>query len=231
MKKRLIITSALMTCLLGASLATGTYAWYQATASASVTSVATNAGVGTASSELSDVTYKISVTYTGTLTSVSLTDPEGGTWAISGGYLRPATATTKYSSTSTNSDDYTVSIMDNNTGAELTDGDLASAKANLKASNKTYNVTATGSANVRMTLTDPATDFAAAFKDGENKLINNKVVIGTLSFATGEPVLTLNAAYYSVSGNDTNEVPTNGDAVTEDQQTGEQITIGLELVA
>ena len=74
MKKRLIITSALMTCLLGASLATGTYAWYQATAAATVTPVATNAGVGTAASTLSDVNYEVSVTYTaneGKLAAVS----------------------------------------------------------------------------------------------------------------------------------------------------------------
>ena len=229
MKKRLIITSALMTCLLGASLATGTYAWYQATAAATVTPVATNAGVGTAASTLSDVNYEVSVTYTaneGKLAAVSLTDPNGGTWAISGGYLRSANATTKYSSTSTTVADYDVKIMNPTTHAELEGADLATALANLKATGTEYNVTATGSANVRMTLTDPSTDFKTAFTS-----IANKVVIGTLSFATGAPALTLNAAYYSVSGHDDNTVPTDGAEATEDKQEDSQITFGLEVKA
>lgn len=39
MKKRLLITSALMTAVLGASLATGTYAWYQASGTATTNTV------------------------------------------------------------------------------------------------------------------------------------------------------------------------------------------------
>lgn len=42
MKKRLIITSALMTAVLGASLATGTYAWYQASGNATIKAVSSD---------------------------------------------------------------------------------------------------------------------------------------------------------------------------------------------
>lgn len=47
MKKRLLITSALMTAVLGASLATGTYAWYQASGTATIKSVTANGTVST----------------------------------------------------------------------------------------------------------------------------------------------------------------------------------------
>ncbi len=52
MKKRLLITSALMTAVLGASLATGTYAWYTATAS-----VGADRAVGTGSISAKDPNY------------------------------------------------------------------------------------------------------------------------------------------------------------------------------
>ena len=39
MKKRLFITSALMTAVMAASLATGTYAWYQATGTGGIATI------------------------------------------------------------------------------------------------------------------------------------------------------------------------------------------------
>lgn len=71
MKKRLIITSALMTCLLGASLATGTYAWYQA----GNATVKSTQATGTVSSTVTSISLDdLTIIFTIGETSVQLSN-------------------------------------------------------------------------------------------------------------------------------------------------------------
>lgn len=179
------------------------------------------------------MSYKVKVAYTGAaLTSVKLSDKNGGTWAVVGGYLRAATGSPLHGTTSTTVGDYTVTILDSS-GNALDAAGLATAKANLKATGTDYDLIMTGSTAVRLTLTNPATgsgtaaeNFAAAF--GSN--IANTVEYGGLSFDSGEPVISgLVPVYYSVSGNDTNTVPTAGDSASEDQQSDAVITFSLKV--
>ncbi len=161
---------------------------------------------------------------------MKLSDKNGNTWAVVGGYLRPATGSPVYSSTSTTTSDYTVKIYADNAGVkgdQLTDGDLATALANLKATGTDYNLNATGSGGVRLTLTNPSSNFATAFGDN----FQNTVKVGELSFDSGAPVLSsMAAAYYSVSGNADNSVPTAGAEATEYIPTP-KITFGLTVKA
>ena len=227
--KLMIGVSAMLLATAGVA-ATGTFAWYTATAAADVTSVAADASVGTAASTLSAVTYHVEVSYTGAaLTTVKLSDKNGNTWAVVGGYIRAATGSPLYGATSTTVGDYTVKIYadsDGSRGAELTGADLATAKANLKATGTDYNLNATGSGSVRLTLTNPSSNFATAFGDN----INNTIKVGELSFDSGEPVLSgMVAGYYSVSGNAENTVPTAGTAASEWIPSTPKITFGLTV--
>ena len=237
-KKKLLIAVAAMGLLAVGTAGVGTAAWYQVTASATLNAVATSTSVGTKSSSVADAEYYVKVTYSGSaLADVSLSDPNGNSWATVGGYLRPATGATPYSTTSSTVGDYVVTIHATENGAALTGGDLATAKANLQAAGTDYYVTATGSTYVRLTLTNPtsgsgtaAEKFAAAFGGagtGSTKM-GQTVNIGELSFDSGEPVLSnFVAAYYSVSGNTGNTVPSDGTAEAEWIPASQTITFSL----
>ncbi len=80
MKKRLIITSALMTCLLGASLATGTYAWYQATAGSLDYKIATKGNISTKENSYELGKFEITAVLGDVSTEVDLTDETGHTY-------------------------------------------------------------------------------------------------------------------------------------------------------
>lgn len=203
-----------------------TFAWYTATAAASVTPTGVDSTVGTAASSLDAVTYKVKVAYTGAaLASVKLSDKTGATWAIVGGYLRPANGTPVYGTTSTTVGDYTVTILAAD-GSALDTAGLATAKANLAATGTDYDLIMTGSTAVRLTTTNPSSNFATAFGDN----IANTVEYGSLSFDSGEPVISgLNAVYYSVSGNDDNTIPTEGAAASVDEQSDAVITFSLKV--
>ena len=218
--------------------ALGVKAWYQVTASATLNAVATSTSVETKSSSVADAEYYVKVTYNGSaLADVSLSDPNGNSWATVGGYLRPATGATPYSTTSSTVGDYVVTIHATENGAALTGGDLATAKANLQAAGTDYYVTATGSTYVRLTLTNPtsgsgtaAEKFAAAFGGAgtDSTKMGQTVNIGELSFDSGEPVLSnFVAAYYSVSGNTGNTVPSDGTAEAEWIPASQTITFSL----
>lgn len=86
MKKRLLITSALMTAVLGASLATGTYAWYAATAGGVDYSQADNEVV-TALQNYSASDISLSGAWGELEEDVALSDAAGVSKHISGGNL------------------------------------------------------------------------------------------------------------------------------------------------
>lgn len=94
MKKRLLITSALMTAVLGASLATGTYAWYKANTDEATISKAT-ASVSTSENTYSvgGITLTLSVVNAGT---PDLVNSDGETWYYSGANLVQDAENTKF---------------------------------------------------------------------------------------------------------------------------------------
>ncbi len=79
MKKRLFITSALMTAVMAASLATGTYAWYVTGAGTGVSLVEATSKVNTAANSYSAgaVTFNANISSTG---APKLTDNKGKTY-------------------------------------------------------------------------------------------------------------------------------------------------------
>lgn len=82
MKKRLLITSALMTAVLGASLATGTYAWYTVTNAASLTHTAISADFTANDTQhaLDGITVEFKLTPAATKTKLSNTDGKYKVW-------------------------------------------------------------------------------------------------------------------------------------------------------
>ncbi len=109
MKKRLLITSALMTAVLGASLATGTYAWYQVSNNSTPTATAVSGSVGTLapSVTIDALTFTISLSGTDvtenegvyTLASVDLTNASGATkYYVNDDTIPTYVATKKYGS-------------------------------------------------------------------------------------------------------------------------------------
>ena len=77
MKKRLLITSALMTAVLGASLATGTYAWYQAEAGNVALNAATGGSITTGIDGASISAINLNAAFSD-VDKVALTDEDDG---------------------------------------------------------------------------------------------------------------------------------------------------------
>lgn len=84
MKKRLLITSALMTAVLGASLATGTYAWYSASAAGTLNASANESISASVHGTYAAVTVGLDMEF-GTLGSVALTDSSGDSYVLVNG--------------------------------------------------------------------------------------------------------------------------------------------------
>ena len=145
MKKRLFITSALMTAVMAASLATGTYAWYVTSAGAGVTTVDATSKVNTAANNYSAgaVTFNAIISSTGT---PKLTDNSGRTYY----YLGSVGTNNKAEDTGAQlTDKYatgTVSI----TGVLNTGGTATYGEVMTSLIGKTYRITVTSSdANVK----------------------------------------------------------------------------------
>ena len=205
-----------------------TFAWFKATSAATVEGVNASAtSVGVEASSFSDVTYQITVAYTGgALDDIELTDPSGNFWGINASNKLVSTDGMKPYGTFNITDNYSVTIK-SSTGETLSAAELAQAKKDLQATGNTYNVTVTGGTNVRVSLhktgdakAEGTYTFAECFGGpgttvGTN--IQQTVTIGSLSFSTGEGVISsIVPAYYSVSGNASNTVPT-GSELTDDQ--------------
>lgn len=200
------------------------FAWYSATAAASITGINAQSGnITTSAVSLAAESYKLKVTYNGAITTIALSDPTGGAWGVDGANkLRAATGSpTVYANLSTTSGDWVVTVHDATTGDALEGDDLNVALANLKATNKTYPVTVQGGSRVRLSNTDPEGGFAVAFGGagtGTSK-IGQTVTAGTVSFATGAGVFTsTQTVYYSISGNTTNAAVSDGDEVVPEAE-------------
>lgn len=92
MKKRLFITSALMTVVLGASLATGTYAWYQV--SAGGVSLANNSGTITTGTDTTFEAVELSAEFS-QIDKLALTDSNGKSYVYVNGVKNDVTGTTE----------------------------------------------------------------------------------------------------------------------------------------
>lgn len=201
MKKRLLITSALMTAVLGASLATGTYAWYSATASLSID--ATQKGsVGTATSgSFEDVS--LSAAWTVTTPTIALTDNKGDS------YLRSEVSNSLTSVNPTIPTFTQVTLVVS--GTESTD---------WAAFADDYVITVTPSSRARLSVTNEDKDVyeATAGATITFDVVVNQYGIGTsaLTNATKSNSVTL-VFYVSING--------------EDGGTSDTGSVNVELVA
>ncbi|MCR4562482.1 MAG: hypothetical protein K5694_04705 [Bacilli bacterium] len=235
-KQKLVLGLSVLSALTLAAGVSGTFAWYNATAAATITGInAATSSIETSASTLADQGYHVKVTYNGTLTKVDLTDPNGGAWGVVGGYLRAATVkTAAYASLSTTASDWVVTVHATAGGDALAGGELATALANLHAAGKNYPVSATGGDHVRLTKTNPSSNFATAFGGAGtgNTKIGQTVAVGTVAF-NGEnnaAVVTLSGTvYYSISGNDDNSVPTAGAAASQDIPSGDETKVTISI--
>lgn len=141
MKKRLLITSALMTAVLGASLATGTYAWYQAAAGQATYTPATSGNIGTVANGYTTGSFTVSASISEPSTKVALTDTNGDTYY----YLQDGTTKVLDESGSlVKSASVSVNISITYTADGLTDAEIAAAWAALNIDEISVSVTSTG---------------------------------------------------------------------------------------
>lgn len=194
MKKRLLITSALMTAVLGASLATGTYAWYQVTADSSATATEVSATVGVLAPDVSIGALEFTITIggadynagAGKLASVDLTDNEGASK-----YYVTNSQIPEYSAQKA-SGSFTVTISDNAANA---------VERSAYAATYTFNIQASG--NLRI-----AEDQENVYKDAA------KAALLTVTYtinADGTVTHTAKTVYYSVAAKTTTGVETEND--------------------
>ena len=223
MKKRMFLSTILMTLVLLVAVTTATFAWYEATANANAKVDADTVAVGTQASGLTVAGYYITVEYDAVATSVDLTDPEGNCWVISNGVLMPATAQgATEASLAIASFSVHVYLQDaeGEKSTELTQGSTDYKNALAAMGVLTYKVMAAGDSVTRIGLE------ADTYGNGVGQ---EAIEIGTLSIASGVATLNVSPVYYSVTGQDDNQVPTAGTAATEDKNTG-LITISLVAV-
>ena len=194
MKKRLLITSELMTAVLGASLATGTYAWYQA-ASGSV-GAATNSGtIQTSASDHSINGVELGVSYS-SIPTLALTDTDGNAWVYDAGE-------TKVTYNGSNAKYTAVTIT------------VGNEDENYSAIAGTYTVTvsATGAARVALEVGD-------VYDEEDNDKVEFTVVInqygiGTTALSQGNASDTVALTFYvSVAGADSVEATVSAGLVT-----------------
>ena len=152
MKKRLFITTALMTAVLGCSLATGTYAWYTASggSAAQYATASSNLTAKNTYEKFGDLVFKF--TFNVPVETLDLTDNKGDTYVITSGTNTQQVTTTKGKSSKC-----TVTIGYNN--------DVFDTNPKLAPYAATYTVTLAPSSYVRI-VTDAAntSDGTAVYK-------------------------------------------------------------------
>lgn len=150
MKKRLLITSALMTAVLGASLATGTYAWYAASANGTLQATDSETINASVKGTYEAVNVALDMSF-GTLGTVALTDTNGDSWVLVNG--------TKVEAAENDSDN---GVFAKYAQGTLTWGWNTNTPVEQKAAfaGKTYTVTvaATGATAARVRLHDSSED-------------------------------------------------------------------------
>jgi hypothetical protein len=188
MKKRLLISSVLMSAVLACALGTGTYAWYEATLKSSVSATQSTAEIST-SSQTHDVggAGQIRLTFTGGNASIELTNGSGQT---------------KYRDQKGN--DYVKSVsVANQVGTYTIDAEWCEAGAadngELHASLAGKTVTFEISTSAPIVLLKSATDVTDANRDEDQKLS----VTVTVTNNGGLTVTGDTSVYYAVRADET----------------------------
>lgn len=179
MKKRLLITSALMTAVLGASLATGTYAWYNASALGAVSVTTYNGSVNSSTNTFKTGAVTVTLEVTG-ITAVDLVDNTGATH-----YYKNEDTGTRYDAVAAAPvGNFTITASSENTTA-----DLIAAEGEYELTVKANND------QVRWSLSDTTPYDIPAYEDLTVTVLISDT--GAVSMKTGE-----NKVYYSILGQD-----------------------------
>lgn len=177
MKKRLLITSALMTAVLGASLATGTYAWYAATTTGGLNAAESNATVTTTSQSHtvgSDASVELVFTAHAGNDKVELTNSDGVTMYIDA-----------------NGNKYTKTTGDGTGGYDISAEWVGTVSDDTKAALETKTVTFVVSADGQVKL---LTEDDASKRDADNE-IEITVTVGK----NGALTVSQDKIYYAVA--------------------------------
>ena len=194
MKKKslLLAISAMSIAAIGVGTV-GTFAWYTASQSATLANVeATHGSISTVASTITTGNYYLRVEFSSVTESVALSDKAGNTFGVVNGKLVAATGTTRGSYVLTPKAYHEEACTNELSAAEI---------ASLLDSTKTYNVTLTPSARVRLTMSSTAADVYSATV---NTAITTGVTV-SISVSAGSGALKINDAdtvtgYFSISG-------------------------------
>jgi len=219
MKKRLFISSILMTLVLLVAITTATFAWYSATA-AGANKVDHANTLSTQASTYAAGDYYLRVEYDENLTQLDLTDTAGNVWVSVGGYLQPATAAgATYGTMATAKFSFHI-YSDEGCTTEITNAD-AKALALRNIGDQVLDVKVTASSHVRVTQTDGSK---------YSQSLAQTITIGTLTISNGSATLNIsNPVLYSVSGNSTNTNPTANTAEAPSVPADQSITVKLAV--
>lgn len=215
MKKRLLITSALMTAVLGASLATGTYAWYKAgeVGNSYAEAVKVNT-ISTKENSYTTGSFKVEAIL-GTVTDkVDLTDKNGNTYY----YLPNGTTLVNAGEAATKTGTSDVKIKITYTGAEGTNlnaDEISALWKTLKITEVKVTLKAEGQVKVGTTST------AAVAVETPANAIDYTFETAEITFADdGTYTAAAQNWYYGVAGLAQPEDPTTSGSVTATPATG-----------
>ena len=199
MKKRLLISSVLMSAVLACALGTGTYAWYQATdAGKTIAAAAKSGNIGTYTKEYSaGGGFTITPVIGSVANDIALTDTEGKTYYYVGSALKEDTAQDLKKSAST-SVGFTISF----------DGDLTDAQVNaawIALGVTEITLTVEGSDRIKV-----ADDQTTAEKTGE--VVSFVFDVSAISFTSKGYTSASETVFYGVS----NKI-VDGNSVVEDE--------------
>ena len=196
MKKRLLISSVLMSAVLACALGTGTYAWYTASGGSESYTPATSGQIGTYTGDYSTEGFVIAATIGAMADDIVLTDNNGLTWYYVGDTLKQDTTENLKTTASTN-----VGVTITYSGEGLTDAEVKAAWEVLDIDS----ITLTVSKTERIKIAD---DAATAAKTGEDVSFNLNV--SDISFSSGVYTnANVGTVHYGVSGLTEEEVENN----------------------
>lgn len=201
MKKSKILVPALAVLALGvAGASVGTVAWFQSSAQANAVDSSDKFTVKSSSIEQSNYYFRVKAQHTG---DVEYTDKTGQGWCVVNGVMAKANAATKFGTITMTLEGF----------KDLECTKPANTEELKAVGTVNFTVALTASDQARITLVDPTADFAAAFGDYFENVINvaAKVENGVLTIGEdAEHLGTSLSVYYSVSGQANNVIPTVG---------------------
>lgn len=189
MKKRLLISSVLMSAVLACALGTGTYAWYSATGEKTVSySAATPGQIGTVENKYVNGSFAVAAVLGSPSKTVALTDTSGKTHYYVGETLledKTVTEAEKYG---------TISV-----GITITyDGELTEA-TDIKAAWEEYAVTSIKVTVEKTGEVKIGSSAELAYKAGEASVVKT-FDVADITFTDGVHTSLTQDVYYAVAG-------------------------------